>query len=244
MLKIAVCDDDKAAITGLSQAIKNAAHELSEPVEIHTFSNGNELLNSGSKYNLILLDIEMPGTDGIKIAEKIRTIDSHVQIVYVTNYRDYMKKAYSVHAFDYIQKPITYDSIKKVFDDYLKIINPTKGEIIEFTSIYSEQLFISSDDIIYISCGAKKRTLIVITQDLECVCKGKITDILSSLNSNDFFMPHRSHIINLSFVKSFRKSDKITMINGDEIPLSKGNSTDFERQLARKMHEKANWRML
>ena len=59
MLKIAVCDDDKAAITGLSQAIKNAAHEFSEPVEIHTFSNGNELLNSGSKYNLILLDIEM-----------------------------------------------------------------------------------------------------------------------------------------------------------------------------------------
>ncbi len=57
-------------------------------------------------------------------------------------------------------------------------------------------------------------------------------------------MPHRSHIINLSMIQSFKRNDKIIMLNGDEIPLSKGNTDDFEKKLAKKMHEKVNWRKL
>ena len=79
---------------------------------------------------------------------------------------------------------------------------------------------------------------------MDHICKGNISDIYDKLNSFDFFMPHRSHIINLSMVKSFKRNDKIVMINEDEIPLSKGNTEEFEKNLAKKMHEKVNRRIL
>lgn len=51
-------------------------------------------------------------------------------------------------------------------------------------------------------------------------------------------MPHRSHIINLSMVKSFKRNDKIVMINEDEIPLSKGNTKEFEKILLKRCMKK------
>lgn len=244
MLRIAICDDEQSSVEELYLKIQNAADELLESAEIHRFTSGSDILKSQIKFNLIFLDIEMPETDGIETAEKIRSFDSQVQIVYVTNYRDFMKKAYSVHAFDYIQKPADSILIKKVIEDYLKILNPAKSEILKFNSLMSENIYIAADEIVYISCGAKKRTIIVITENSEYICKGKITEIYKTLDSMDFFMPHRSHIINLSFVRSFKRNEKIIMINGDEIPLSKGNSADFEKQLARKMHQKTSRREL
>lgn len=244
MLRIAICDDEKAVVTEISQAIESAVREMEENVEIYRFTNGNEIFDMNIKFNLIFLDIEMPGSNGIEIAERIRSTDPHVQIVYVTNYRDYMKKAYRVHAFDYIQKPADRESIGRVIEDYIKTIETDSENTLEFTSISSEKVYIDPNRIIYVSCGYKKRTVIIITADAEYICKGRITDIYGKLDGLDFFMPHRSHIINLSMVRSFKKNEKIVMINGDEIPLSKGNSADFERQLARKMHLKVNRRGL
>lgn len=244
LLRIAVCDDEKLIVDEISQIIDNFTDDNEESIKVYKFNDGYELIKSNIKFNLIFLDIEMPEINGIELAENIRKIDSKVQIVYVTNYQNYMKKAYNVHAFDYIQKPVEREQIHRVLEDYLKIINPKETNVIELTSLDSENLLIDVDMIIDISCGHKKRTVIVITTESEYICKGKISDIYDSLNSFDFFMPHRSHIINLSMVKSFKKKEKVIMVNGDEIPLSKGNNDDFLTALARKMHEKINGRIL
>lgn len=244
MIRIAICDDEIEIVTELSLKIDDIMSEIGEEVKIYQFTSSNEMLSCHIKFNLIFLDIEMPDLNGIETAEKIRVLDPHVQIVYVTNYRNYMKKAYRVHAFDYIQKPIDDSSIYLVINDYIKTISSDTIDIVELVTVDQEKLLINSNDIVYISCGHKKRTVIVITTESDYVCKGNISDIYNYLNSFDFFMPHRSHIINLSMVKSFKRNDKIVMINEDEIPLSKGNTSDFEKGLAKKMHEKVNWRML
>lgn len=244
MIRIAICDDEIEIVTELSLKIDGIMSEIGEEVKIYQFTNSNEMLSCHIKFNLIFLDIEMPDLNGIETAEKIRVSDPHVQIVYVTNYRNYMKKAYRVHAFDYIQKQIDDNSIYLVINDYIKTISSDTIDIVELVTVDQEKLLINSNDIIYISCGHKKRTVIVITTERDYVCKGNISDLYNFLNNFDFFMPHRSHIINLSMVKSFKRNDKIVMINEDEVPLSKGNTSDFEKKLAKKMHEKVNWRML
>lgn len=221
MIRIAICDDEIEIVTELSFKIDNIMKSIGEEAKIYQFTNSNEMLTSHVKFNLIFLDVEMPNFNGIETAERIRISDPHVQIVYVTNYKDYMKKAYRVHAFDYIQKPIDDESINTVINDYIKTIDLDKIDIVELLSIDQEKLLINSNDIIYISCGHKKRTVIVITTAMDHICKG-----------------------NISMVKSFKRNDKIVMINEDEIPLSKGNTEEFEKNLAKKMHEKVNRRIL
>lgn len=240
MIRIAVCDDEMEIAEELSVTIKKIMSEINEKVKIYTFINGNEMLESHIKFSMIFLDVEMPELNGIETAQKIREIDSCVQIVYVTNYHDYMRNAYRVHAFDYIQKPIEYESIHTVICDYLKTISMATNDVIEFTTEDSEKILLNANEIITISCGYRRRTVIVVTTECEYACKGTITDIYEALDEREFFMPHRSYIINMSKVKSFKRNEKIIMKDGDEVPLPKGNTEIFEKRLAQKMHEKVN----
>lgn len=240
MLRIAVCDDEIEIAEELSITIEKVMSEIDKKVKIYTFINSHEMLESHIKFSLIFLDVEMPGLNGIETAQKIREVDSHVQIVYVTNYHDYMKKAYRVHAFDYIQKPIEYESIHTVICDYLKTIRSETNDVVEFTTEDSGKILLNANEIITISCGYKRRTVIVITSECEYTCKGTITDIYETLDESEFFMPHRSYIINMSKVKSFKRNEKIIMKDGDEVPLPKGNTEIFEKRLAQKMHDKVN----
>lgn len=245
MLRFAVCDDDREAAEELSRLIEKAAEKYGEEVGVHTFFNGDELSRCNIKFNILFLDIEMPGTNGMETAERIKAADPQTQVVYVTNYSNYnyMKRAYRVHAFDYIKKPAEIGNIERVLEDYLKTFIKPEVKTAEFALINGEKFFCDPREIICVSCGYKKRTVVVITENGEALCRGRINDIYDSLDGADFFMPHRSHIINLSKVRSFKKNTVI-MINGDEIPLSKAKAEDFQRQLARKMHERIGGRDL
>lgn len=244
MLRIAVCDDEIEIAEELSITIEKVLSEIGEKVKIYTFINSHEMLESHIRFGLIFLDVEMPGLNGIETAQKIREFDSHVQIVYVTNYHNYMKKAYRVHAFDYIQKPIEYENIQTVICDYLKMISLETNDVVEFTTEDSEKILLNANEIITISCGYRRRIVVVVTTESEYVCKGTITDIYETLDNREFFKPHRSYIINMSKVKSFKRNEKIIMKDGDEVPLPKGNTEIFEKRLAQKMHEKVNQGML
>lgn len=244
VIRIAVCDDDVEIAEELSITIEKVMSEVNEDSKVYSFTNGCEMLESNIKFSLIFLDIEMPGLNGIETAQKIREVDSHVQIVYVTNYQDYMRNAYRVHAFDYIQKPIEYASMHTVICDYLKTISSATNDVIEFTTEGSEKILLNANEIITIMCGYKRRTVVVITTEKEYTFKGTITGIHETLDEHEFFMPNRSCIINMSMVKSFKRNKNITMNDGQDVSLSKGNTKLFEAKLAEKMHEKVNRRIL
>lgn len=240
MLKIAVCDDDIEIAEELSAVIEKIMSDNNVEAKIYLFTDGYDIIESHIKFSLIFLDIEMPRLNGIETAKKIRDLDSHVQIVYVTNYHNYMRNAYRVHAFDYIQKPIEYASIHTVICDYLKTLSSNTNDVVEFTTEDSEKILLNSTEIILISSGYRKRSVVVITTENDFICRGTITEIYETLDDRDFFIPFRGYIINMSKVKSFIRNDKIVMIDGDEVPLSKGNTEVFEKRLAKKMHEKVN----
>lgn len=241
MYRIAICDGDEKTVNIISEIVSKVSAQLEEKAKIFKYTNGKEMLDSHIRFNLMFLDIDLPGMNGIDIARKIRIIDHRVQIVFVTHHQSYWKKAYRIHAFEYIQKPFRIIDIKHVIIDYFRMMNNQKSDIIKLRKLNNDELLIPSDEVIYISCGAKKRQVIVITKDSEYVCKGVINEIYSELNNFEFFMPHRSHIINLTNIKSYKRSD-ILMLNDDEIPLSKGRTNEFEEKFSRMIREKISER--
>lgn len=244
VIRIAVCDDEVEIAEKLSVTIEKVMSEVNEEAKVYSFTDSRKMLETHIKFSLIFLDIEMPGLNGIETAQKIREVDSHIQIVYVTNYHDYMRNAYRVHAFDYIQKPIEYASIHTVICDYLKTMRSETNDVIEFTTENSDTILLNANEIITIMCGYKRRTVVVITTEREYTFKGTITGIYETLDEHEFFMPNRSCIINMSMVKSFKRNENISMNDGQDVSLSKGNTKVFEAKLAQKMHEKVNRGML
>ena len=115
-MKIAICDDEKKA----SEALLEILEECPEPIEkTDVYFSGEELLRSTEQYDLLFLDIDMEGIDGIETARKIRLKDKKVKIVYVTAYSEYAGKAFSVHAFGYLLKPVKKTSVLKQVADAL-----------------------------------------------------------------------------------------------------------------------------
>lgn len=244
MLDIAVCDDERQIAEAIAEFAERTCGELGREHRVTVYTDGKKLLEERKNFDLIFLDIEMPGINGIELAGLIREYDHNGQIVYVTNYRDYMRKAYRVHAFDYLSKPASYEDIFQIISDYIGLRDKAESRQIALVTINNENIMISESDMIYISCGHVKRSVIVITNRGDHICRGRINDIFALLDKKDFFMPHRSHIINLRMVKSFVKNSRVIMMNNDEIPLSRGNSLEFEKRLAENMLERVSVRSL
>lgn len=233
MYRIAICDTEEKVVEELTEKLNRIAPKFNAEIQIYKYTEGKEMIISHIRYNLIFLDIK--GIEEIKTARKIRRLDSQVQIVYMTDKLRYLKEAYKIHAFDYIQKPCKEADIRRVLEDYLKFTNFIKKDVIKLRQTNGRDILVSADSIIYISCGTKKREVIVITKNNDYICKGIINEIYSELSNFDFFMPHRSHIVNLSEVKTYIKNEKIYMNNDDEIPLSKGRSKEFEEKYKKKL---------
>ena len=122
MMNIAVCDDDEKELENLHEMIDKWAKEQGKIVKVHEFSRGEVLCNAildGKRYDLFILDVLMPGMDGITLAKKLR-ISNYVAdgapILFLTSSRDYAVESYEVRAFHYLVKPVGYEKIGGVLN--------------------------------------------------------------------------------------------------------------------------------
>lgn len=110
MLSIAVVEDDIKYSATLKNYLVKYKDENKEDFEVDFFMNGYDFLESYEKktYSIILLDIVMPGFDGLEVAKSVRRTDENASIIFVTNMAQYAIKGYEVNALDFVVKPINY----------------------------------------------------------------------------------------------------------------------------------------
>ena len=118
MIRIAVCDDENVIVNQIEHIISEVCKRESIPVNIDVFYSGRELkrqVTSGTKYDIIFLDIQMKGGDGIIAAENIRKVDDNVLLIYVSGYDKYMMELFRLDVFGFIKKPIDEEILTKTF---------------------------------------------------------------------------------------------------------------------------------
>ena len=224
MIKIAVCDDERCYIHAISCFINEYRKENQVSIDIATYTSGEELLNSKWDYDLIFLDIEMGGMNGLETAKRIRLIDKSVCIVYVTSHTDFTRRAFSVHAFDYVVKPFSRKDIKRVLEDYVSYINEQIVQNVSFKTDHG--IVVQNIEDIYYLEYVDKRKIVLQTVDGVYYIKSTLSEILESLKDYHFVSPHKSFIVNLMHVKKISGYD-IVLTNGDIIPIAQRRLTEF-----------------
>lgn len=224
MIKIAICDDD---LIILNQTKKLIEDYKKKDFDIYVYKSGEELLESKSIFDIIFLDIDMIGINGIETAKRIRLYDKQVKIIYVTNYTDYTYSAFSVHAFGYLVKPIKEKDLHEQLNEALSYMVEYKEYLMEF--ITNEGLVrVDLNKIYYFEYESRK--VLMRTNDKTYILKEKISDISTKMKEYGFEMPHKSFVVNLYNVKSIKGYD-IYMMNGSIVPLSQKKSTEFRNSL-------------
>lgn len=231
MIRIAIVDDEKQIRDKIFTLISKYFVQNLLEYEIKSFSDGKELIESDLNYDIIFLDIEMENIDGIQTAQYIRKSDMNVPIVYVTGYVDYWRRAYKVHAFDFISKPASQEQINSVLDDFLSTVyKKNKAKI----SLNTDEgmLFVNLDEIRYFFIEEKKKIRLNMAKGKNIIVKENIGDLYERLNKDLFYMPHRCCIVNLKHVSNVTKDRVIIMDNGDFLPLSQRKKVELMKLLS------------
>lgn len=235
MLNIAVCDDERLYIDKLADIILSFTQQNNMSVKIEKFDDGIELISSGIKFDLIFLDIEMKKSNGIEIAERIREVDSNVPIVYVTSYSDYWRRAYKVHAFDFILKPFNNEEIFRVLSDFIALKKTSNVKTVELTTEYGTEIQPINEIYYFILLAKRKIQIVTISKDY--IVRENLTDIFNKLDDDCFYITHRSCIVNMNYVQTIRKNDGILMTNGDWVPLAQKKQKDFFIKLSKQLRK-------
>ena len=118
MLDIAICEDERFQQGELEEMLYTLGKKLGIYLEVSVYERGESLLadvNYGAHYDVIYLDIEMDGMDGLHVAEELRSQDRTVQIIYVTQYECYLHQSIDTMPSGYLVKPVNPEEFKKVF---------------------------------------------------------------------------------------------------------------------------------
>lgn len=230
MLHIAVCDDDIKMLEEVKQILTDYCKTKRLAFKISAYCDGTDLLASEENFSIIFLDIEMQRSNGIEVAQRIRQMDMNVPIVYITSYIDYWRRAYKVHAFDFITKPFKPEELYKVMKDYLAALDDASEETITLPTDDGVVCF-KMNDIYYFMFEAKKKVY-AHTADGQVLVRENLTDIYNMLNKERFYQIRRDCVLNLKYVQKIQNEFVIIMMNGDMLPLAQKKKDEFVRKLS------------
>ena len=224
-MRIAICDDEKDFINEVADIIDRFYNSLDSVT--YEFLNGSELLKSFRQtgFDIVFLDIEMPGFDGISTARKLRELSENVYIVFLTGHIEYALKGYEVNALRYLTKPASVSDIREVIDHVIKKMSNEKYLWIKNND---GEYRIKYSDIIYIE--SQNQNVIVYTVSGNYQMRAKLNDLENQLKADGFFRVHRSYMVSLLKVIGI-KDRNVKVLGGTFIPISRSKETEFRLAL-------------
>lgn len=218
-VNIAIIDDEKVQVELLEKYVQKWAHEKNKRVKIEGFFSAESFefrWCMNKKYNIILLDIQMKGQNGIELAKKIRQEDEILNIIFITAISDYIADGYDVSALNYLIKPINENKLFECLNKaILKIPKEEKTILIDAAGGIQRLM---QEDIIYIEAFA--HNIEINTKKDKYITKKNISTIEKELDEDIFIRCHRSYIVGLRYVKRIGNNE-LELDNGQVIPISR-----------------------
>lgn len=220
MLHIASCDDDLQVLSHLSKLISKYQEEKKIAIKCSVFSNAIDLLEAmrNESFHVLLLDVLMPGLNGIQTAKEIRQFDPEIKIIFLTSSPEYAVESYAVDAYYYLMKPSTSDKLFPILNKLIK----------EFSKEEDSFLIKSSAGILRIPYHKLESLEVLNKKLLFHLADGGVKEISGSLSEYEhnlllkpeFIKVHRSYIVNMSYIQELASKTLITF-NNQIIPISR-----------------------
>ena len=218
--KIAICDDSAADQKYIMKLTEHWAEKMQHTIQTDPFPSAESFLfhYAGHKdYDILLLDIEMGGMDGVSLAKKLRQDNEKIQIIFITGFPDFIAEGYEVSALHYLIKPVEEDTLAKTLDR--AAANLKKADRALVFSANGETFRINVGEILYVEALAHFCRIKMPEEVFEI--RQKFSELEKKLGEG-FIRTHRSYLVRISCIKRISKIE-IILDSGDRIPLSRSN---------------------
>lgn len=209
-MRIAIVDDEQSLLRLASHTINDYGKEKNIDIEVNEFLSGTDFLESfsASAYDVIFMDVYMPGMSGIDTVLNIRKTDANVSVIFLTTSESHMKEALSCHAFDYLVKPATRKDFFKVLDECIlmlgdKVLSNSKILDIKYKGI---DINIPVNQIISVSSNG--HLVDIYAQRDEYSVKENFSTVAEKLSEcNNFILLNRGILVNMDYIDRFDEGD-------------------------------------
>ena len=229
-VKVAICEDEKSYALEIKEQIELFSKENCIDFDISVFTCAEDMLKSGGKFDIAVLDVEMDGKNGIELGETLRKINPHIALMYVTAYNKYLDDALNLSAVRFFEKPLDKGRFYRGLSDAVKRIDNSTVSFYLKDGKTTER--VNACDIIYIEIENRKSK--VVTQEKEYHSAAPIGFWRDKLKSSVFASPHKSFIVNLNYVTSYERNS-IILNNKYHIAVSRNRQTEFYKTFMRFM---------
>ncbi|MBP3477757.1 MAG: response regulator transcription factor [Lachnospiraceae bacterium] len=234
-MNIAIVDDEKIIREQIKGLIQKRVTDngmccpgICEP---DAYETGEELLAAGKRFDIIFLDIQMKGKDGIETARELRKRKEDAVLIFVTGIREYVFEAFDVAAFHYLLKPIEEEKFAEVFDRAVKEVMKRKEQGREqlFIKTRNRNITLDKKDILYVENRGRKVEIHTTGEVIEVYAVMK--ELEEQLGGN-FYRCHRGYLVNMAYIAEY-SSASIRLGNGENIYLAKERYHEFVKTYMR-----------
>ncbi len=229
MFRIAICDDMMNSCAIVENALLSYEQENNIGLDIDVFYSAKELfeqLKQGERFDLIFLDIEIPGMTGIELGDNIRNYmdDYRTKLVFVSGAEMYYRELFELQPLHFLLKPIKENDVKKDLKLALKLSGIEDAKF-EYT-VAKERFKVPFDDIIHIV--SEGRRMVLTTAD-DCVkFYSTLDEVWSKVKKHRLIRIHRAFIVNYSYITGIA-ADRVTMSDGTEFSVGRAYKEEFRR---------------
>lgn len=224
-LLIAICDDESI----LSAALKNQLYDYfnrhNVDAVIETYCDGNSLINSDSKFDLVFLDYQMPGINGLQTAKRLREQNSLCTILFLTSFPEIVYDTFEYDTFRFLIKPLNneklfeaLDSYRRKLDFYYPISLTVDGDVYK----------IDTKEIVYIEADGKNS--VIRLRENSFHCPKTLASVFSLLPKSCFYKTHRSYVVNFAYIDKYDKRC-IRFTNGEYAKISRNAFLNFQKAI-------------
>lgn len=231
MLRIAVCDDDEEAVLSHKEMTKRCLTQCQSAGEIYTYTVSDNLLCDITEdhfhFDLILLDIEMPGSTGMEMAEKIKPYLPGVKIIFITSHMEYAIDAFELSIFRYVPKSDTERRLPAAIRDAVKLLELEEGKsyTIRTNSRFER---IPYREIYYIERDGKNAS--IAAEGGVSRVRKSLQQVYEELGADEFIYIDRGCIVNMIHIMQIRDGMAV-LKNGETLAISRSHLQAVKEQI-------------
>lgn len=228
-MKIAIIEDEPTHAQLISRCVQKWGKQRKQPLTVFTFQTAEAFLFQWEEavFDLLFIDIQMPGMNGMDMARKIREKDQETGLIFTTGITDYIAEGYEVSAMHYLVKPVQEGQVYACLDRFAEKKKP--GACLVLHTVSEEVLKIPVKTINYVEAMGHRCIVKAAYQDPVEVKEGllELEKMLCAHGKEGFMKCHRSYLCGIGNICRIDR-ESIYFDDGSHIPVS------------RRMYQKAN----
>lgn len=208
------------------QMLCDQLEEVIKGCKLDWYSSGEAFLEAKQRYDIIFIDYEMPGMNGVETADIYRRKWPKTAIVFVSGHEEMLPQGYKVRAHQFLVKPVTKEELEEV----IRRISEERRLQALCLEWNGQKDVIPIKSIVYIESGKHGNGVVIRTKEKEYRDYQPLSFYEEYLSSEYFVQVHRSYIVNLYYVEEYHRN-LILLKNGEKAKLSLRRQKYFEEKL-------------